>query len=397
MGTVLVSHSPQDQNRKKEIKRKMSLLAIPLKVTGDVDLVKPIKTLISSLRSPSSRETNSLTELQALRNKMVLNVKNRNYSEAAQRDMENYFDQIGNLESKIPFSQVKIYFKWLDSFDKGSWISGSIQYTMSTNLLFEKACVLYNIAALATQIGATQDLNFEDSMKKAVRLYQQAAGILEAISVPTSSSPTEQKPTPDLLPESAAALASITLAQAQEIVLRKAVIDNKKNIVIAKLAEKTGDLYEKCQELMQVESVKSLFGPDWVSAVSAKCSLYSGLAQLHLAKDCKEKKQIGEEISRLEIAQGKLNKSKLVATAEIKAELLPMLETVENNLKDAKKDNDFIYFEKVPSAEELPPIEGALVVKPTPFTEKFLLEETNLFSDMPVFDPTAKKSECIIS
>ena len=76
----------------------MSLLAIPLKVTGDVDLVKPIKTLISSLRSPSSGDTNSLTELQALRNKMVLNVKNKNYSDAAQRDLENYFDQIGESE-----------------------------------------------------------------------------------------------------------------------------------------------------------------------------------------------------------------------------------------------------------------------------------------------------------
>ena len=75
----------------------MSLLAIPLKVTGDVDLVKPIKTLISSLRTPSSGDTNSLTELQALRNKMVLNVKNKNYSDAAQRDIENYFDQIGKI------------------------------------------------------------------------------------------------------------------------------------------------------------------------------------------------------------------------------------------------------------------------------------------------------------
>ena len=89
---VLVSHSGREEGNK------MSLLAIPLKVTGDVDLVKPIKTLISSLRSPSSGDTNSLTELQALRNKMVLNVKNKNYSDAAQRDLENYFDQIGESE-----------------------------------------------------------------------------------------------------------------------------------------------------------------------------------------------------------------------------------------------------------------------------------------------------------
>merc|ERR1711953_1073465 len=108
--THSVSHSPQKKN-KKEIKRKMSLLAIPLKVTGDVDLVKPIKTLISSLRSPSSRETNSLTELQALRNKMVLNVKNRNYSEAAQRDMENYFDQIGKrIRKRLTLFYSQIFF-----------------------------------------------------------------------------------------------------------------------------------------------------------------------------------------------------------------------------------------------------------------------------------------------
>ena len=67
----------------------MSLLAIPLKVTGDVDLVKPIKTTISTI------DTNSLTELQSLRNKMVLNVKNKNHSDSALRDVENYFDQLG--------------------------------------------------------------------------------------------------------------------------------------------------------------------------------------------------------------------------------------------------------------------------------------------------------------
>merc|ERR1712014_545176 len=121
----------------------------------------------------------------------------------------------------------------------------------------------------------TQDLHSEDSMKKAVRLYQQAAGILGAISVPPSTSTTEQKPTPDLLPESAAALSSVSLAQAQEIVLRKAVIDNKKNIVIAKLAEKTGELYGKCLELMEEESLKSLFGGEWTAVVTAKQWLYS--------------------------------------------------------------------------------------------------------------------------
>ena len=230
-----------------------------------------------------------------------------------------------------------------------------------------------------------------------VRLYQQAGGIFEAISVPASTTPTEQRPTPDLSPQSAAALAALTLAQAQEIVLRKAVTDNKKNVLVAKLAVKTGELYEKCLQLMQVENVKTLFGGDWVSVVTAKHLMYSALSQLRVSLDCKENKQIGEEIARLEIAQMKFNKCKDVSPADLKSELIPMLELVETNLKEAKKDNDFIYFEKVPPADELSEIVGALLVKSTPFSEKFLVEEANLFSTMPIFDPSAKKSECIIS
>ena len=77
----------------------------------------------------------------------------------------------GNLEAKVPFSRLKIYFKWLDCFDQGSWLGGSVQYTMTTNLLYEKACVLFNIAALATQLGAGSGspLSTEEEMKKAVK------------------------------------------------------------------------------------------------------------------------------------------------------------------------------------------------------------------------------------
>ena len=75
----------------------------------------------------------------------------------------------GNLELKVPFSQLKIYFKWLDCFDKGSWLSGNIQYTMTTNLLYEKACVLFNIAALSTQMASSSSSMSEEEMKNSAR------------------------------------------------------------------------------------------------------------------------------------------------------------------------------------------------------------------------------------
>ena len=63
----------------------------------------------------------------------------------------------------------------------------------------------------------------------------------------------------------------------------------------------------------------------------------------------------------------------------------------------SKKDNDLIYLERVPAAEDLPEISGAVVVKAVPLAEKFLADQTDIFVRMPIFDPTAKKSECIIS
>ena len=146
----------------------LKVLSVPLKVVGEVDLVKPLMALLKQ-KAYHQSISSSLGSLQALRNRMVAAIKSGEVTDSALEAMQSYYDQLGCLETKIPFSQAKIYFKWLDSFDKGSWISGNVQYTMSTNLLFEKACVLYNIAAMATQIGAIQDLHSEDSMRKAVK------------------------------------------------------------------------------------------------------------------------------------------------------------------------------------------------------------------------------------
>ena len=43
--------------------------------------------------------------------------------------MQTYYDQLGGLETKIPFSEAKIYFKWLDAFDKGGWLGGQVSQT----------------------------------------------------------------------------------------------------------------------------------------------------------------------------------------------------------------------------------------------------------------------------
>jgi len=373
------------------------LLCIPLKHTGDVDLIKPIKTLISSARSFTTADNNSMSELQNLRNRMVAAIKNQTYSEAALLDTQNYYDQLGNLEQKIPFSKTKIYFKWLDAFDKGSWFGGNAPYTMSTNLLYEKACVLFNIAALCTQIGRAEDLASEEGMKKAVKMLQTAAGILSAVSTPPPAAPSDQKPTPDLSPESAAVLSSLCLAQAQEMVVQKAVMEKKKDSIIAKLARHADHLYTEIITLMQKETVKALWDKSWFSVVNGKQAMYSGLVQLYQAKVCRADKAIGQEIARLQLAMAHLGKAEPLLVLGGQSGCKELMLTCEQALQEAKKDNEFIYFEKITAVEDLEAVEAAAVVKPSILPIKFLESERDLFVDMATFDHTTKKSECVVS
>merc|ERR1719430_1604346 len=115
---------------------------------------------------------------------MVAVIKGAEVSDSAPEVMQSYYDQLGCLETKIPFNQAKIYFKWLDAFDKGGWLGGAVSYTMSTSLLYEKACVLFNVAALSTKLASEQDL------RRATQLLQSASGVFTAMTVPLPADST---------------------------------------------------------------------------------------------------------------------------------------------------------------------------------------------------------------
>merc|ERR1719470_706833 len=167
---------------------------------------------------------------------------------------------------KIPSSEVQIPFKWKDAFDKGSIFGGRISLTVSS-IGYEKVCVLFNIAALSTQVAETQNLDSEEGLQKANKKLQSAAGIFTALKDRVVGL-IEQEPTPDLEPECLGVLSSLCFAQVMKV--------------------------------MQKESVRTLWDKDWLSVVSGKQALYNGLSQFHQSKVCNAGKNIGEEISRLQ-------------------------------------------------------------------------------------------------
>merc|ERR1719339_484862 len=215
--------------------------------------------------------------------------------------MGKYVDQISCLEQKIPTQEVQILFKWKDAFDKGSIFGGRISLSVPS-FAYDKVCVLFNYAALCTQIAETQNLDSEEGLQKANKKLQAAAGIFTALKDRVVGL-IEQEPTPDLEPECLGVLSSLCLAQAQELVVQKALKDSMKDNIVAKLAGHADDLFAEVMKVMQKESVRTLWDKDWLSVVSGKQALYNGLSQFHQSKVCNANKSVGEEIARLQYAQ----------------------------------------------------------------------------------------------
>ena len=76
-------------------------------------------------------------------------------TESSLDNLGRYHDQLVCLEQKIPASEIQIPFKWKDAFDRGSIFGGRISLTVSS-LAYEKVCILFNYAALSTQVAESQ-------------------------------------------------------------------------------------------------------------------------------------------------------------------------------------------------------------------------------------------------
>lgn len=77
-----------------------------------------------------------------------------------------------------------------------------------------------------------------------------------------------------------------------------------KDALIAKLSSQCDELYTEAFKQMQKESLHPLWERgdyDWLAIVGGKQSAYRGLAQYYQSLVCNAGKNVGEEISRLQV------------------------------------------------------------------------------------------------
>ncbi|CAG7817435.1 unnamed protein product [Allacma fusca] len=308
--------------------------------------------------------------------------KNLDKSLPALEVLYRYYDQISILETKIPSHEVQIPFKWKDAFDKGSIFGGKVSLTVAS-LGYEKACVLFNIAAMQSQIASLHRISDTDEeLKSSARLFQLSSGIFGHLKS-AASVMGGQEPTPDLNPETLSALSTLMLAQAQEVFVTKAIQDKMKDAIVAKLCAQAEELYADSMRQLQKDTVKHLWDKEWLPTVAGKQAAFLALGHFFQAQVNATNKKIGEQIARLshsietfKIAQQRSGNPNFFSDYANKASRL---------LAEAKKDNDFIYHERIPESGSLAAIEkvqSARLAKPLPVGERLSTNFKDLFDEL---------------
>ncbi|KAH9942761.1 pH-response regulator [Amylocystis lapponica] len=243
-----------------------------------------------------------------------------------------------------------------------------------SNLAYERAAVLFNLAALYSQLAASEDRSNPHGLKQAIISYQNAAGTLKYLAssaVPQLQASVTHDDMPLELTQSYVnSLEFLMLSQAQECVWQRAVMDNYKNGLIAKLARKVSSFYSLSLSVAKEASpsIRYLFPSPWFSHLETKQFHFEAAAQYRKSVDDLEASRYGHEIARLTQAEATAKKGYDIArrggvTPVVLQDIKSLLDNVQKSFARAERDNDLIYHQEVPPIPALPPIQEVSMVQ----------------------------------
>lgn len=266
-----------------------------------------------------------------------------------------------------------------DAAVKFSWKDPYSEVTVyASDVTVELASILYNIGALHSQLGASDNRSSADGMKMACTHFQCAAWAFNHI--------------PEEFPQVLSFICSadllvfmnnLCLAQAQECILEKSMMDNRKAMIIAKVAVQTVEYYKQSLKRLTstpttdddsiADTISSKLRKKWEMYLKFKISYHGCIGLLYQGQQSEEQQKMGERVAYYQAAFEKLEEarklSKGLDNIEAVNEALQFTQdVVEGKRKAAKNENEFIYHEEVPNVATLPEMKGASLVKGIPFS-----------------------------
>ncbi|ORX45928.1 BRO1-domain-containing protein [Piromyces finnis] len=363
--------------------QQIPMLSIPLKVTEETDFTSAFKSYI--MEHYQEDPENYLNEISIL-NRLRQDITGVGKDMTGRDILYRYYGQLELLDLRFPLDEkhVKVPFTWYDAFTG----EGVRQYSGA----YEKACVIFNIAAILSAIAATQNRFEEEGKKIAYNYFQASAGLFQFINDNFLHAPSV-----DIQRESVKCLNKLMLASAQECFLEKTIFEKKKPNLLSKIASYLTFIYSEISDDMNVMELRDQFDDSWISLVKVKSKYYATISNYYKALACADEGKYGHIISYLTLAENyakdanKLAKSfasnypsfsvsssdsqsastgnSTSASQSLFEATKAYLALVTDKKKQAIKDNDIVYQEIVPNADTLEAPEKLCVVKNLNFVD----------------------------
>ncbi|ORX92895.1 BRO1-like domain-domain-containing protein [Clohesyomyces aquaticus] len=330
-----------------------NILFLPFRRSHSVNLSEAIKQYISSKYDQHpDMFTKDLEAIEKLRS-TAIHAQDPHPSNIPK--LQSYAAQLVWISGKFPVD-IGVDFPWYPALGYNT-----NRPVSRNNLRFELANIIFNIAAMYSQLAMSSNRGTSEGLKVAANNFCLAAGVLshlrDKILPELRTSPPEDMDTMTL-----ESLEKLMLAQGQECFWQKAVKDGLKDATIAKLAARVLDLYNEASDAgIQSDSISS----EWIHHMTAKHHHFAAAAQYRAACDCLEKRKYGEEVARLRdslICVNEALKEQRYINKVVLADLNGLKNRVSEDLKRAEKDNDMIYLLPVPPKPELKILDRANMV-----------------------------------
>ncbi|XP_041455302.1 rhophilin-1-like isoform X2 [Lytechinus variegatus] len=254
--------------------RSVPLIPLGLKETKKLDVRVPFTDyILEHYSADGDKYENEIKEFTELRQSIRTPKRNEEGIEL----LLEYYNQLYFIENRFfpPDRNLGVYFHWYDA------LTGvpSIQKSAA----FEKGSILFNIAALFTQMGAKQDRTMEEGVNKAIECFESAAGAFKYLGENFSHAPSMDMSGPVL-----AMLGGLMLAQVQECIFEKLVLDGVEETIescvrVAKEASVVSDMYSKVHKMMMQQTVKDYIPYSWISMVLVKSQHFKARAHHYAA------------------------------------------------------------------------------------------------------------------
>ncbi|KAA1076964.1 pH-response regulator protein palA/rim20 [Puccinia graminis f. sp. tritici] len=308
-----------------------NLLDCPLKLTTSTDLAQGLLNYIQSYHEDHVAHPEALKpDLELIKSCRTPIEDKLTVNQSSLNSLIRYHAHLAYILPKFP-DDVGVEFSYSAIFSTsttaGSILPGELPSCLPiklSNLKYERACVLFNIAAITMSLGTSVPRTNTDQLKRAIGFFQKSNGTISRIAQETS-----------------------------------------------RLYDLTLNLMKDVQKL-DIHWIGFAFPDDWISFAHLKSAHFLAVAQFRKGLDDSAAREYGIEVGRLEYACSTLKTAISAAkscstetTKTVLQEAKNVFVKLQKSLELARRDNDLIYLKQVPSDAELPVIKPVSLVKPS--------------------------------